>query len=83
MISDFNLLSDKVDELAGLAHGLRRENAVLRADLALADAEKAELAQRMALAHERIETLLAHLPDITAQPGTNAPEAEPEYLEVR
>lgn len=82
MISDFDLLSDKVDELARLAHGLRRENAILRADLAKADAEKAEMAQRMAQAHERIEALLTHLPNIAAQPETGAPESEAEFAEI-
>jgi cell division protein ZapB len=62
MISDFDLLSQKVDELARLAHALRRENASLRASLAVAGAEHDELVRRMQLAQERVMALLARLP---------------------
>jgi cell division protein ZapB len=64
MISDFDLLSQKVDELARLAHALRRENAGLRASLAVAGAEHDELVRRMQLAQERVMALLARLPAV-------------------
>lgn len=62
MISDFEALSQKVDELARLAHALRRENAGLRASLAMSAAEKDELARRMQLAQQRVAVLLERLP---------------------
>ena len=63
MISDFELLAQKVAELAELAHSLRRENAGLRAQVAALGAENGELAQRMRQAHDRVAALLDHIPD--------------------
>jgi cell division protein ZapB len=62
MISDFELLSQKVGELAELAHAMRRENATLRAQIVGLDAQNGSLAARMAQAHERVSSLLNQLP---------------------
>ena len=63
MISDFELLAQKVGELADLAQLLRRENAGLRAQVALVGIDNSDLRQRMQLAHERVAALLARLPE--------------------
>jgi cell division protein ZapB len=63
MISDFELLSQKVGELAELAKGLRRENADLRAHAATLGAENDDLLRRMQAAQERVSALLSRLPD--------------------
>jgi cell division protein ZapB len=62
MISDFELLVEKVEKLAELAHALRRENAELRRDAAAVAAENKMMQQRMQEAHERLAKLLAQLP---------------------
>lgn len=58
MISDFHQLSEKITQLAELAHSLRRENADLRLQSALVKAENAELGKRMQEAHQRVAALL-------------------------
>lgn len=67
MISDFELLTQKVGELAELAHALRRENADLRAYSSALVAENGELSRRMTAAHERVAALLERLPDAPAE----------------
>lgn len=62
MISDFELLAQKVDALAVLTDTLRRENAALRTHVATVMTENTNLQQRMQAAHERVAALLAHLP---------------------
>lgn len=62
MISEFELLAEKVATLAELAHSLRRENADLRRDAATLTAENLDMQQRMQQAHERVAALLAQLP---------------------
>lgn len=62
MISEFELLAEKVAALAELAHSLRRENAELRRDAATLTAENTDMQQRMQQAHERVAALLAQLP---------------------
>lgn len=62
MIPDFELLSQKVGELAELAHAMRRENAALRAQLVALGVQNSSLAARMEQAHERVSTLLEQLP---------------------
>lgn len=71
MIYDFNLLSDKVAQLAELAHRLRLENAQLRQQLADAGTENAELSRRMDEAHARVTALLEKMP---------APETDKELV---
>ena len=62
MISEFELLADKVERLASLAHALRLENGVLRRNSAELAAENKDMQQRMLEAHQRVATLLAQLP---------------------
>jgi cell division protein ZapB len=62
MNSEFDLLSEKINGLAELAHALRRENAELRLKVSEVAAENAELSKRMLEAHQRVATLLDKLP---------------------
>ena len=62
MISEFHLLSEKINQLAELAQSLRRENADLRLNAAAMSAENAELSKRMQEAHQRISALLEKIP---------------------
>ena len=77
MISDFDLLTQKVGELAALAHALRRENAELRAHAATLIAENGALGQRMQGAQERVAALLARIPDPHAEPVPEVVQQEP------
>jgi len=61
MISDFQQLSEKIDELAALAQSLRRENADLRLTMAALAAENADLSKRMQEAHQRVSALLENV----------------------
>ena len=62
MISEFELLADKVERLAQSVHALRLENAELRRDSALVVAENSELQRKISQAYERVAALLAQLP---------------------
>jgi cell division protein ZapB len=62
MISEFHLLSEKLNQLAELAQSLRRENAELRLGAAAATAENADLSRRMQEAYKRISALLEKMP---------------------
>lgn len=62
MTSDFNQLSEKIDQLAEMAQSLRRENADLRLSASALAAQNAELLQRIEQAHQRVTTLLQKLP---------------------
>ena len=62
MNSEFDLLSEKINGLAELAHALRRENAELRLKVSEIAAENAALATRMLEAHQRVSALLEKLP---------------------
>ena len=62
MISEFELLADKVERLTELAHALRLENAQLRRDAAALVNENNDMHRRMSDAHERVAALLAQLP---------------------
>jgi ribosomal protein L29 len=62
MVSEFHQLSEKISQLAELAHALRRENADLRMQLAAIASENTELARRMEEAHQRVAALLAKIP---------------------
>lgn len=69
MISEFQQLSQKIDQLAELASTLRLENAGLRRQLAATTGDYTACQQRMRAAQERLAALIAHLP---------APELEEE-----
>lgn len=62
MVSEFHQLSEKVSQLAELAHSLRRENGDLRLNLAALMAENVDLATRMQEAHQRVAVLLEKMP---------------------
>ena len=62
MISEFHLLSEKVNRLAELTHDLRRENAQLRMEMSALLAENADLNRRVQEAALRVSALLDKLP---------------------
>lgn len=62
MLSEFDSLSEKINQLAELAQSLRRENAELRLTVAAASAENAELSRRMQEAYQRISALMEKMP---------------------
>jgi cell division protein ZapB len=62
MNSEFDLLSEKINGLAELAHALRRENAELRLKVSEMTVENAELSRRMLEAYQRVTALLEKLP---------------------
>jgi cell division protein ZapB len=62
MVSEFQSLSEKVNQLAELAQSLRRENAELRLNIAALTAENADLSKRMQEAYRRISALLEKMP---------------------
>lgn len=74
MISDFELLAQKVDALAALTDTLRRENAALRTHVATLTTENGGLQQRMQTAHERVAALLSQLPQPPQPLQPQAPE---------
>ncbi|MFL6656580.1 MAG: hypothetical protein ACJ8GW_00770 [Massilia sp.] len=63
MISEFTDLSDKIDRLAALTLSLRRENAALRQSNAALAADNEAFMARLAQAQERVEALLATIPE--------------------
>ena len=63
MISEFELLANKVNRLAELTHKLRLENAELRRDAVALTSENKGLRDRVQEAHGRVEAILAQLPD--------------------
>ena len=62
MISDFQLLSEKINQLAALTQSLRRENAELRLNAVALAGENTDLAQRIQEAHQRVSALLESIP---------------------
>lgn len=71
MISDFHLLSEKINELAALTEALRRENADLRQAMIVMVTDNTDLAARMEEAQRRVIAVMEQLP-------APEPEAEPE-----
>jgi cell division protein ZapB len=73
MISEFQDLSDKIDQLAKLAQSLRSENYLLRQANALLSAENVDFKHRLIEAQRRVEALLVQLEpepvDSTADDG--------------
>lgn len=64
MISDFQELSDKIDQLAEMTQALRRENAQLRQANAALVVENLGYQKRLAEAATRVEALLEQVPDL-------------------
>lgn len=62
MISEFDLLSEKISQLASLTHALRRENAELRLKNTELRQENRQLTERMEIAHQRVSSLIETLP---------------------
>ena len=56
-------LERKVDQIVAVCASLRGENQALRAHVAGLEAEKAALARKVELARERLESLMARLPE--------------------
>lgn len=56
-------LERKVEQIVAVCASLRGENQALRAHVAGLEAEKAALARKVELARERLESLMARLPD--------------------
>ncbi|MES2743670.1 MAG: DUF904 domain-containing protein [Pseudomonadota bacterium] len=80
MISEFQDLSEKVDQLAELTHLLRRENAELRQTNAALQADNAQYAERMREAQQRVLALLEKIPELV-QAGLA--EASLEHRELQ
>jgi cell division protein ZapB len=78
MISEFQELSDKIDQLAEMSLALRRENAQLRQANAALVADNMAGQRRLAEARARVSALLEKIPAIeeAAVAGTAAPEHE-------
>jgi regulator of replication initiation timing len=83
MISDFQELSDKIDQLAEMTIALRRENAQLRQANAALVVENMGYQRRLSEASVRVEALLEQIPALDS--GDDAPEEEkqPENEEAR
>lgn len=68
MTSEFDLLSDKINQLVQVVQSLRQQNAALRQQIDTLDANNTALAARMHEAYDRVAAVLGQLP---------APEPEP------
>jgi cell division protein ZapB len=79
MISEFQDLSDKIDQLAAVVQSLRGENYLLRQANLLLSAENVSFKDRLTAAQQRVEALLDQLPapavpDAGEEPTTNDAE---------
>lgn len=63
MEAELNALDEKIAQLAKLCQKLRGDNTQLRQQLASAQTENRRLAEKVATARTRIETLLNQIPD--------------------
>jgi cell division protein ZapB len=63
MEADLKALEDKVSQLLGLCQQMRTDNLELRQDLAQAQDEVRQLKENMVQAGERLEALIASLPE--------------------
>nr|WP_315395020.1 hypothetical protein [uncultured Duganella sp.] len=82
MISEFQELSDKIDQLAEMAINLRRENAELRQGIAATVAENINTQRKLREATVRVEALLAKIPPVEAEADGEA-GGKPEEEDVR
>lgn len=77
MISEFQELSDKIDQLAEMTQTLRRENAQLRQANAALVAENIGYQRRLGEASGRLEALLGKIPGLdSADTDDTLPENE-------
>jgi FtsZ-binding cell division protein ZapB len=82
MISEFQELSDKIDQLADMTAALRRENAQLRQANAALVVENMGYQRRLSEASGRIEALLEKIPSLDAEADVEADDV-PENEDVR
>lgn len=86
MISEFEELSDKIDQLAEMTNALRRENAQLRQANAALVVENMGYQRRLSEASGRIVALLEKVPALEAESDAEQDEAAdhlPEKEDVR
>jgi cell division protein ZapB len=67
MVNELNALESKIAEVVSLCNALRTENAQLKQQLATAESDKINLAERMELARARLEQLVLQLPETKAR----------------
>lgn len=63
MISEFELLAEKLNRLAEMTQTLRLENAALRRTVVDLASENKDLRERVQVAHSKVEAILAALPN--------------------
>lgn len=63
MEAELNSLEEKISQLVQLCHRLRNDNNELRQDLAAAQNQSKQLAEKIESARQRLETLLNRLPE--------------------
>jgi cell division protein ZapB len=78
MISEFQDLSDKIDQLAELTASLRRENASLRQANAILIAEKAGYLALLDEAQRRVTALLEKIPPLYVGANTDPDDEAPQ-----
>lgn len=91
MISEFQELSDKIDQLAEMTQALRRENAQLRQANAALVVENIGYQKRLSEAHGRVSALLEQIPaldadadaEVDADAGVGANGAMPDQEHKR
>jgi regulator of replication initiation timing len=76
MISEFQELSDKIDQLAEMTQALRRENAQLRQANAALVVENLGFQKRLSEASSRVEALLEKIPALDSAVADEQPENE-------
>lgn len=69
MISEFDLLSEKISQLASLTHALRKENADLRRENTELKEENRQLVERIESACRQVSVLIQALPTTDVQDG--------------
>ncbi len=63
MNSPLEALETKIEQVVALVHQLRAENEVLRNQIATAETERLHLRATMSAARERLEGLVANMPE--------------------
>ncbi|MCB1966556.1 hypothetical protein [Accumulibacter sp.] len=66
MLNELDALENKIAQVVALCHDLRAENDGLREKLAVAEATRQGLVERMRTASERLEQLAQQLPEAEA-----------------
>lgn len=66
MLNELDALENKIAQVVALCHHLRAENDGLREKLAVAEATRQGLVERMRTASERLEQLAQQLPEAEA-----------------